>query len=77
MSYEFVEEFCVFGFRNINVCIISLAFQVEILANVAGFYEESSSSFTLETGMDRPQMMIAFDMGYGAVCIGEKCFLPI
>ena len=45
-------------------CVISTV-QVGILGNAADFYKDGQTATTLDSNLDRRQMMIAFDMRYG------------
>ncbi|CBI23141.3 probable plastid-lipid-associated protein 14, chloroplastic [Vitis vinifera] len=52
--------------ENVHICPVDRHIKVGILGNAADFYESSQNSSTLDSNMERRQMMIAFDMR----CVG-------
>lgn len=52
--------------ENVHISPVDRHIKVGILGNAADFYEDGPNSSTLDSNMDRRQMMIAFDMR----CVG-------
>ncbi|MBA0657302.1 hypothetical protein Goklo_009596, partial [Gossypium klotzschianum] len=53
--------------ENVHISPVDRHIKVGILGNAADFYEDGSNRSASDSNMDRRQMMIAFDMRYGAI----------
>lgn len=75
VCYYFVNMPEIFARSTVlgSIKLIMYHCQVGILGNAADFYEEGSIISTVDSSLDRRQMMIAFDMRCGWKKATELC----